>query len=117
MQWIEWHVGNRGNEFLVEIDISFLYSTFHMFEFKENDDSSYEEAHKMILGLAPRSAQELEDSLYLKTYQQAVDLYGLIHARYIQTKDGMSKMQKKYEAKDFGTCPRVQCNYPDYESD
>ena len=78
-----------------------------MFEFKESGDINYEEAHKMILGLSPKSAEELEDSKYLKTYQQAVDLYGLIHARYIQTKDGMKKMQKKFEAKEFGVCPRV----------
>lgn len=115
MQWIEWHVNTRGNEFLVEIDISFLMNSFTMFEFKETGD--HEEALKMILGLSPKSAEELEDSKYLKTYQQAVDLYGLIHARYIQTKDGMKKVQKKFENKEFGVCPRVQCNYPDFEHD
>ena len=53
MQWMEWHVNNRGNEFLVEIDISFLMNSFNMFEFKENGDTNYEEAHNMILGLSP----------------------------------------------------------------
>ena len=68
MQWIEWHINNRGNEFLVEVDISFLLNSFTMFEFKESGDINYEEAHKMILGLSPKSAEELEDSKYLKTY-------------------------------------------------
>lgn len=34
----------------------------------------------------------------------------MIHAQFIQTKDGLNKMRKKFEAMEFGTCPRVQCN-------
>jgi hypothetical protein len=44
MQWVEWHINNRGNEFLVEVDISFLMNSFTMFEFKEAGDSNYEDA-------------------------------------------------------------------------
>ena len=68
------------------------------------------EAHKMIKGMAPRSLEQLNDPAFQKTYQQAVDLYGLIHARFIQSKDGLNRMRKKFEAMEFGTCPRVQCN-------
>lgn len=64
----------------------------------------------MIKGMAPKSLEQLNEPEFQKTYQQAVDLYGLIHARFIQTKDGLNKMRKKYVAMEFGTCPRVQCN-------
>lgn len=37
-------------------------------------------------------------------------LYGLIHQRYIITRQGLSQMVAKYEAAHFGYCPRVYCN-------
>ena len=38
-----------------------------------------------------------------------MDLYGLIHARFIGTPHGMSLMKEKYTLGIFGTCPRVLC--------
>lgn len=37
-------------------------------------------------------------------------LYGLIHQRYIITRQGLTQMVAKYEAAHFGFCPRVYCN-------
>merc|ERR1712127_1093244 len=42
--------------------------------------------------------------------QSACTLYGLIHARYIITAHGLDAMYNKYAAKEFGTCPLVQCS-------
>ncbi len=36
-------------------------------------------------------------------------LYGLIHARFIMTSAGLSKMAAKYRRLEFGRCPRVLC--------
>ena len=36
-------------------------------------------------------------------------LYGLIHARFINTSRGMSKMYDKYRQRAFGVCPRILC--------
>jgi casein kinase II subunit beta len=41
--------------------------------------------------------------------QQAMDLYGLIHARYILTKRGMERMLRKYRIGEFGVCPVMEC--------
>ncbi|OBA24127.1 hypothetical protein METBIDRAFT_76985 [Metschnikowia bicuspidata var. bicuspidata NRRL YB-4993] len=37
-------------------------------------------------------------------------LYGLIHARYIISKPGLTAMATKFEHLEFGYCPRYQCD-------
>ncbi|KAF2276044.1 uncharacterized protein EI97DRAFT_433456 [Westerdykella ornata] len=37
-------------------------------------------------------------------------LYGLIHQRFITSRQGIQHMAEKYELQHFGTCPRVHCN-------
>ncbi|WLF77445.1 casein kinase 2 regulatory subunit [Lodderomyces elongisporus] len=37
-------------------------------------------------------------------------LYGLIHARYIVSKQGLTAMASKFEKNDFGSCPRYFCD-------
>ena len=39
-----------------------------------------------------------------------MDLYGLIHERYILTQKGLHKMKKKCLNGTFGGCPRVLCD-------
>lgn len=44
---------------------------------------------------------------FIDVYQQAVDLYGLIHARFILTQQGAAMMREKFLLGEFGWCPRV----------
>lgn len=37
-------------------------------------------------------------------------LYGLIHARYIISKQGLTAMAAKFERNEFGSCPRYHCD-------
>jgi len=42
-------------------------------------------------------------------YHEAIDLYGLIHARFILTPKGLKLMREKYTKGVFGVCPRILC--------
>ncbi|KAG8410531.1 casein kinase 2 regulatory subunit [Metarhizium acridum] len=42
--------------------------------------------------------------------KSARHLYGLVHARYIVTTRGLTRMLDKYKKAEFGKCPRVNCH-------
>jgi len=46
---------------------------------------------------------------FLDIFQHATELYGLIHARYIMTPEGLAIMRERYLNGRFGNCPRVMC--------
>lgn len=53
--------------------------------------------------------QGFSESRFLEIYQEATDLYGLIHARFILSPKGLNLMREKYLLGKFGSCPRVLC--------
>jgi len=63
----------------------------------------------MILDPESPNEEDLEDKKFLEIYQEAMDLYGLIHNRFIQSPKGLSMMREKYLNNVFGVCPRVLC--------
>ncbi|CAE6472815.1 unnamed protein product [Rhizoctonia solani] len=52
---------------------------------------------------------DIDEELRQSVEVSARLLYGLIHARWIVTSRGLSKMLEKYKKADFGRCPRVMC--------
>jgi len=56
-----------------------------------------------------RSISHDDDYSFLEIYQSAMDLYGLIHARFILSPRGLLVMKEKYMLGSFGYCPRVLC--------
>eukprot|EP01017_Pseudomicrothorax_dubius_P025158 TRINITY_DN2684_c0_g1_i11.p1 TRINITY_DN2684_c0_g1~~TRINITY_DN2684_c0_g1_i11.p1 ORF type:complete len:193 (+),score=55.10 TRINITY_DN2684_c0_g1_i11:380-958(+) len=63
----------------------------------------------MILSPECPADEELEDEKFLSLYQEATDLYGLIHSRYILTPRGLALMRERMFQGRFGQCPRVFC--------
>jgi len=46
----------------------------------------------------------------MESVQQAKELYGLIHSRFITTGKGLALMREKYLNNVFGNCPRILCD-------
>lgn len=63
----------------------------------------------MIQSSSHPDEDELQEEKFLEVYQDATDLYGLIHYRYIYTPRGLAVMREKFLSGAFGVCPRVVC--------
>ena len=115
IQWITWFTELPGNEFFCEIDEEFIRSDFNLYNL-ERKVRNYSEARKIILDLDifPQSSDSNDDlknnAFNLNMIEvEAQKLYGLIHARFIMTDDGILKMKRKFHNAEFGRCHRVKC--------
>ncbi|KAG5365897.1 Casein kinase II subunit beta-2 [Yarrowia sp. B02] len=106
--WVDWFLRAKGNEYFCEVDEDFITDRFNL------TGLSTEVSHLQY------AAELITDALDLDSFQdpvrQEIDadakhLYGLIHARYILTPRGLTKMMEKYKLAHFGKCPRVNCYF------
>ena len=108
MTWIQWFCSMTGHEFFIEIDEDYIKDTFNLYGLKPLF-SQYDEVLNLILSPSCPDEEEMKQESYLELYQEAADLYGLIHSRFIISQGGMEIMKDKYMSAGFGTCPRVMC--------
>lgn len=106
--WIPWFCSRPGNDFFCEVDADFIQDSFNLTGLNEVKEWSYYDlAMDMILDIEideklSEQEQELVD-------EEAVEMYGLVHARYILTSAGLHAMLDKYKQSVFGRCPSVSC--------
>ena len=91
---------------LVIVPISFISDNFNLFGLNEKI-SHYNCCLKVIKG---NNVEIPPDSTPEEISMNSINLYALIHSRYILTYSGVKDMQKKYDSNLFGFCPRVSCN-------
>lgn len=94
--WINWFCALEGHEFLVDLDEEFIRDPFNIYglqaAFPNSNKQKFKNCVKMILsGMAPNE-EDLADEHFLELNQEASDLYGLIHARYIHSPRGLAKV-------------------------
>lgn len=107
LTWISWWCRHVGHEYFTEVPEEFIEDDFNMTGLSSMVPL-YREALEMILDLEP------ENGVYPAAEQDAIEasaemLYGLIHQRYIISRNGLLAMEEKYNDEDFGVCPRTLC--------
>ncbi|KAJ2371185.1 casein kinase 2 regulatory subunit, partial [Coemansia sp. RSA 2603] len=108
LTWISWFCSLKGHEYFCEVPDAFIEDEFNLTGLSQSVNY-YVEALDTILDIEddaaePQFAEEIE-----AIDTSAEILYGLIHARYILTRQGLDQMADKYENAEFGCCPRVCC--------
>ncbi|WVF68559.1 hypothetical protein IAT40_003328 [Kwoniella sp. CBS 6097] len=105
--WISWFLSTKGNEYFAEVDEDYILDRFNLTGLNGEVVQEYARALNLITDNLDEEA--LSDDVREAVETSARFLYGLIHARYIVTSRGLSKMLEKYRKADFGRCPRVYC--------
>ncbi|KAJ2001417.1 casein kinase 2 regulatory subunit [Coemansia thaxteri] len=105
--WISWFLSHRENSYFCEVPEDFIEDEFNLTGLSQTVNY-YAEALDMILDTEDQD-EPLDNEEVEAVEGSAEILYGLIHARFILTRDGLNRMEEKYENGDFGVCPRYCC--------
>ncbi|CDZ97326.1 casein kinase ii beta chain [Phaffia rhodozyma] len=104
LTWITWFCSLPGHEYFCEVAEDFIEDDFNLTGL-QSMVPFWKEALEMVLDVEPE-----EDSLKIPDVSiiesSAELLYGLVHQRYILTRQGLQSMS----IKTFGACPRVHCH-------
>ncbi|TGZ84524.1 hypothetical protein EX30DRAFT_301134 [Ascodesmis nigricans] len=129
--WVSSFCNVLGHEYFAEVAEDFIEDDFNLTGLGSTVPM-YKEALEMILDVEPEddsdSMGSASESLsgdptyrrsrghqrtasdYSVIESSAELLYGLIHQRFITSRQGIQVMYEKYLANHFGFCPRVNCN-------
>jgi casein kinase II subunit beta len=106
-RWISWFLSQPFASYFIEIDPSFLSNPFNLYGLRQKV-VHFRLALTAIRGrYIPVSDYDPMWPKNLNDY--AIILYGLLHARYLLTPDGLARMKAKYDLNGFETCPRTFC--------
>ncbi|KAH7326668.1 casein kinase II, regulatory subunit [Stachybotrys elegans] len=104
--WRDWFISSRGNEYFCEIDEDYLTDRFNLTGLN-TEVQYYQYALDLVTDVFDL---DCDDDMRETIEKSARHLYGLVHARYIVTTRGLTKMLDKYKKAEFGKCPRVNCH-------
>lgn len=105
--WVTQFCEAQHHEYFCEVSEDFIQDEFNLTGLSQLVPR-YKEALELILDLEPEQPVRLPEVPSIEESGEL--LYGLIHARFIITRQGLLTMAQKYESLDFGTCPRYLCD-------
>lgn len=110
--WIGDFCALKGNEFFCRVSDDFILDQFNATGLRERV-LLYEKATDRILScnlnnISNESQNIRSDDAIIERY--ARQLYGLWHARYVLSSQGLDDIREKYEMGTYGVCPRWRCN-------
>ena len=106
LTWISWFCSLAGHQYFAEVSEEFIEDEFNLTGLNFLVPF-YREALEMILDIEPQDSLKIPDISIVESSAEL--LYGLIHQRYIITRQGMQQMVEKFEQGHFGICPRIFC--------
>lgn len=108
LSWIPWWCAHPGHEFFVEVPEEYIEDDFNMTGLS-SQVPLYREALELILDLEPDSETFTEAADQATVEASSGIVYGLVHQRYLTSRNGLLAMAEKYDAGHFGLCPRNLC--------
>lgn len=107
--WVQQFCSKRENNWYVVIDFQYLDDTFNYHGLKHHIPN-FHLTHQMLTDHHSKEWCYLSDEDVIEIHEQAKQLYGLIHSRWICTPRGLSLIKRKVIKKHrYGFCPRYQC--------
>lgn len=100
-KWCDWFHTQKRNKYFLIVPKEFYTDNFNLYGLK-NKFENFRVLYSMIKGSIPRGTKE-------ELLEEASRLYGLIHARFINSQQGLRCMLDKYNSDSFPKCPRVLC--------
>ncbi|CAJ0580929.1 unnamed protein product, partial [Mesorhabditis spiculigera] len=101
--WLQSILARKANWWMCEIDMDYIMDPFNAVGIDEQ--VSLARSGLALLRRRDRPIDKIADDLAA----DAINVYGLLHARYILTKDGIRKMMNKNLRREFGCCSKVGC--------
>ena len=122
LNWIHWFCSLDDHQFFCPINEDFISHPFNLYGLNKRIKNykyqlSYLAKHsKWFFGIKLHvkiklkiHSKNIHHHSFLEIYQEATELYGLVHARFITSPEGLAIMRERYLSGKFGTCPRVLC--------
>lgn len=95
--WISWFCGLEGHEYMIDVDEAYIKDHLNLFGLNTPlGNDKFKQCLKMILAAQSPNEEDLADEQFMELNQEASDLYGLIHARFINTSLGLAKVYHKF---------------------
>lgn len=107
MSWRDWFLSQPFAQYFVKIDDNFLNDTMNYYGIRQKV-SNFSLSLEIIKGpYIPKENYTLNWPPLINDY--AMILYGLLHAKYLSTSQGLDLMFEKYKQNSFEKCPRSLC--------